>query len=1697
VAALEDGGFVVAWRRDLSDIGTQFDILGRRFDADGTARDGTEFQINTFTSAAFLTPQPSVAGLADGGFVVSWATNDIGSIPLPLVLARRYDADGVAVDPAETQVAVPFVPDGTLHTPVVALDDGGYVVFWETPFGASAGLDIFGKRYDASSVPEGFDPVDFPLGQSFRVNTKDAGDQFAPSVARLADGGFPVYWSSDDGDRNEIFTQSFGADGNRRAPLSIAGSDDANTIRGGSGNEIIEAGSGDDVLSGGAGDDTLIGGGGADTTTHADDPAGIVANVKNGIVTDGFGGTDTLAEIETIVGSAFDDVFIVDYAGSTLDGGGGIDTIDFSALATDPLLVHNLVDLLTGQYFPVGTGQAPSSLASIENASGSPFVDIFAGSSGDNTLSGGAGFDRLAGRVGDDTLTGGPGDDGLDGGFGTDVAIFSGAMGDYRIEANLSQSSVFVRVRDDAPTVDGNDGSDLLTGVQTLRFENGDLLIETRESGEDLTVNTQTGNDQSQPSVIGDIVSESAFNDWTVVWREVSDDGGTTSIRGRFFDSFRATPDGLPFEIASVGAATGDLASPRVVQKDKGDLQDETTYFATWEALNQDGSGWGVFGRHFDATGSPLSSPIQINTFTNFDQESHATTRLFTTENTGHILTVWASEGQDGPSGIYGQRIGGNGELVDRHGVGPGADEFRIDTDTAANNSNPTVATLNSEFIVVAWESKDVDTGAQTVQLRLYDSSAGLDPIGNPLNADSSGTNTQSSPSISALDAGFVVNWEEQGRDGDGSGIFARRFQVVENELGAPTGVASLGDSYQVNETSEGNQQAPAVTENSDGSGFFVTWQSPSVGDDSSNTDIYARAFNPDGDPVGLTVVSGTDADDTIHARRGDEILEGGGGDDTLSAQDGSDTLDGGSGLDTVDYAYDEQFGATGNIVVDLGNGTGIDGFGDTDTLIGIERVVATGNDDTLIGSDGADVLRGGGGDDTLVGGAGTDAAEYSGSVGDYVIAPDLSSVSGPDGTDTLIGIERLQFDDGTFFPDPLPNAAPTLAVADLVGIAGVASPAGDLAEPSDPDGDAIGIWSFQDQTFGGGRFEISGLGDPVFEDGSFKFKDGAATLVTVTGGVNTDIADGLANELGTITVVAGSLSHVSFAPGIAGDADTLAVQVEDAFGLASPWETLTFSTVSSSLANGYLSDVLASGSNRGGDFGASVALSADGLVALVGAAWTETRLTASDGGALDRFGSSVALSADGQFAVVGAPDADLAGDDDQGAVYLYEWDGAAWAEQAITFGTPAPGAQLGASVGISDDGARVLAGAPGDLSAGDAGGTVVFDIAGGGVTETTLTNEGGTEITGRGLSVALSADGKTALVGAAKGSATVHETDPVTFELNGTLLTSGDGGGGVALSADGTRALVGSPNDDLPGNIDQGSAYVFDLVGGTWSQDARLVRETGTALERFGATVALAADGATALVGSVEERGGAADSEGSATLTDDGGGAWLHTPLIADGRTPAEVFGAGLALTSDGATALIGGADARLFAPPQIPYPVATAGPDVLAVDDDAPPADLRSLVLGNDADAGGGPLELIGIDTTGTIGTVGFDRDAQMLTFEAGPLQSLNPGEVGPDSFGYIVRTESGALARGTVDVTITGTDNVPETFLPNHQTSPADTALILRRIDADDPGNVPFVADPDAGEIVTTVLTVDAGTRRPPSPSAMTLSPYCQRR
>ena len=91
----------------------------------------------------------------------------------------------------------------------------------------------------------------------------------------------------------------------------IRGGANDDILNGDGGGDLIEGESGDDRLTGGSGADILDGGTGSDTADYSSDPAGIEARLGSSRVTDGFGDTDRLISIETIIGSPFVDSFVM------------------------------------------------------------------------------------------------------------------------------------------------------------------------------------------------------------------------------------------------------------------------------------------------------------------------------------------------------------------------------------------------------------------------------------------------------------------------------------------------------------------------------------------------------------------------------------------------------------------------------------------------------------------------------------------------------------------------------------------------------------------------------------------------------------------------------------------------------------------------------------------------------------------------------------------------------------------------------------------------------------------------------------------------------------------------------------------------------------------------------------------------------------------------------------------------------------------------------------------------------------------------------------------------------------------------------------------------------------------------------------------------------------------------------------------
>ncbi|AUZ82043.1 retention module-containing protein [Aeromonas sp. ASNIH1] len=206
-------------------------------------------------------------------------------------------------------------------------------------------------------------------------------------------------------------------------------------LLGGLGNDTLNGGEGNDLLIGGAGNDTLNGGNGNDTASYFDSAAGVTVTVNGASQNTGGAGTDSLSNMENLVGSMFND---------SLTGDGN--------------------------------------------------ANVLSGLAGNDILSGGGGDDLLIGGSGSDTLTGGAGKDtfkwmaGDAGGTDTIKDFTTGANGDV-----LDLSELLSGEHADASTLDhyltfapgpGSgkstltidlDGAGSGTTTHTILFDNVDL----------------------------------------------------------------------------------------------------------------------------------------------------------------------------------------------------------------------------------------------------------------------------------------------------------------------------------------------------------------------------------------------------------------------------------------------------------------------------------------------------------------------------------------------------------------------------------------------------------------------------------------------------------------------------------------------------------------------------------------------------------------------------------------------------------------------------------------------------------------------------------------------------------------------------------------------------------------------------------------------------------------------------------------------------------------------------------------------------------------------------------------------------------------------------------------------------------------------------------------------------------------------
>lgn len=631
----------------------------------------------------------------------------------------------------------------------------------------------------------------------------------------------------------------------------------------------------------------------------------------------------------------------------------------------------------------------------------------------------------LYGTFGNDILVGLGGNDTLIGYAGNDTAWYSGLIKEYLI----GTAGSFIVLRDTNAS-NGDDGWDRLSGVETLSFGNGALHV----SGSGFQVNTF-----ETPLVSDPTVTALADGGCLVTWMSYGNSSNNFGICAQRYDAV-GNASGSEFKIVPpidnspntpyLGLVSESRSHPSVAAQADGG------FVVVW---SHDVYGFRpyseVFGQRYDSLGHAEGSEFKVS-----DQSNVTSPFVCSLADGGYVVSYWAggilgssinAQRYDAEGNEVGSEITASAADMERYQPGPVCalanggfvitwqalglttdnsswevfartydasgnavgSEFRVNTYTASDQSEPAVASLINGGFVIAWESDLQDGSGLGIYAQRFDGSGNAS--GTEFRVNTHTMSDQMLPAVTALgDGGFAVIWSSSGQDGSLQGIYGQRYDADGNASGGEFKVNTYDDP-----TPDRNHH-PTISGLADG-GFVVTWIS-----DFFDGNIIAQRFDAAGNSINLQVTGTAGADVLnlgeqthliVDGAAGNDSITGGGGDDSLVGGLGNDTLIGGNGDDRLDggLGNDSMLGGNGsdtyvvNAVTDVVIENGTSGsdtvlasisytLGSTLenlTLTGYADINGTGNamSNFLLGNIGNNVLDGKAGGDLMAGGIGDD----------------------------------------------------------------------------------------------------------------------------------------------------------------------------------------------------------------------------------------------------------------------------------------------------------------------------------------------------------------------------------------------------------------------------------------------------------------------------------------------------------------------------------------------------------------------------------------------------------------------------------------------------------------------------------------------------------------------------------------------------
>ena len=784
VAMDSDGDFIVTWSSNNQD-GSGYGVYAQRYNAAGLAQ-GSEFRVNSFTTGAQF--HSTVAMDADGDFVVTWSSvNQPGGSDID-IYAQRYNAAGVAQG---SEFRVSSFTTSTQRYSTVAMDaDGDFVVTWSSFAQDSSNYGIYAQRYNSAGATQ---------GSEFRVNTFTTNVQLHSTVAMDADGDFVVAWQSDGQEGSySVYAQRYNTAGVAQGSEFRVNFFTTNDQRQ---SKVAMDADGDFVVAW-----SSLNQDGSSYGVYAQryNAAGVAQGSEFRV-----NSFTTNSQNYSTVAMDADGDFVVAWSSNFQDGSDyGIYAQRYDDVGPDD--ADNAGPTVTDVLVAGDTLLANEQLVTPPDRVTVVFseeLSAIGGASGATSVHNPANWGLTKNGVNASSLISGI-SFGLKGATGKYEAVvfFTAPLtaGDYVLTAKSTIIDLFGNAIDG--NADGTPGGDYTRAFRVRT---------PQAKGNEFRVNTFTTGTQRTFEASPQSVSVDADGDFVVTWSSTGQEGSNYGVYAQRYNA-AGVAQGSEVHVNTFTTATQKFST--VAMDADGD------FVVTWTSFGNDGDGYGVYAKRFNAAGAAQGSEILVNTFTT----GHQRFSTVAMDADGDFVVTWSSDAQDGNSfGVFAQRFNATGMAQ--------GSEFLVNTFTTGIQRHSTVAMDADGDFVVTWTSFDQPGGnSYDIYSQRYNA-AGVTQ-GGEVRVNTHTTNSQKFSTVAMdADGDFVVTWSSFGQDGSDYGVYARRY----NAAGAPQ-----GSEFRVNTRTTSTQRRSTVAMDADGD-FIVTWSS--YGQDGSALGVYAQRYSATG----------------------------------------------------------------------------------------------------------------------------------------------------------------------------------------------------------------------------------------------------------------------------------------------------------------------------------------------------------------------------------------------------------------------------------------------------------------------------------------------------------------------------------------------------------------------------------------------------------------------------------------------------------------------------------------------------------------------------------------------------------------------------------------------------------------------------------------------------------------------------------